>query len=114
MTIRSLIQDSSSTHPHLTAVLCNLLWLVPPAVYIASDLFYFSNQSMTGYVEHTHCGLVFPIAQVLTAILALYSTANLVQVVWPSRDWWRLLLALFPAIVAVGILAFAIVSHIMP
>tara|TARA_R110002111_G_scaffold216288_1_gene278892 strand:+ start:87 stop:431 length:345 start_codon:yes stop_codon:yes gene_type:complete len=112
MAMRTLIQNSFGTRPLLTTAACNLLWLVPPAIYIASDLFYFNNPSMSGYVEHTRFGHLIAIAQALTVLLAIYSTANLLQFSWPSHDCSRILFAALPVILIVGLLAFAIVSHV--
>lgn len=100
-------------YPLLTAAACNLLWLVPLAIYIASDLFYFNNPSMSGYVEHTRFGHLIGIAQILTALVAIYSTANLLQFAWPSGDWLRILFAAFPLILIVGLLIFATVCHVL-
>jgi hypothetical protein len=111
--MRTLIQHSFSTHPLLTATACNLLWFVPPAIYIASDVFYFNNPSMSGYVEHTRFDHLIVIAQALTALFAIYSTANLLQFACSSHDWSHILVADLPLILIVGLLAFAIVSHTM-
>ena len=113
MSLRTLIQNSFGTHPLLTVAVCNLLWLVPPSIYFVSDVFYFNNPSMSGYVEHTRFDHLIGITQALTALLAIYSTANLLQFAWPSHDWSRILFAALPLILIAGLLAFAIVSHIM-